>query len=1139
VSPIKKKAPEKKAPESPIKNSNDKHEEKEKDKRRSSEKDKHQEKEKVRVKKHSSEIVVSKAKLADNERKMNEAAMRDILEMEEKSKASKASTKASKASTKVSSSSHFSPVSRSTKASVSEKKESTFEKLRRERDEKRLDDLAVKKDALYDSDVEIISGTNSDDVSEMTDPTYATKKEEKRKSRAHDLEPVEEVSSPEKSPRKSKISTNRSKESEDDSRSGSRSKSPQSKSTSRSREKSSKVSKGSEDDSRSRSRSKSPQSKSTSRSREKSSKVSKGSEGSEDDSRSGSNSKSPQSKSTSRSKEKPSKVSPEKGDDGWNPESFKGKENFIATMDPFKAASSSSDPFDEPFYPTANDDAPKQMFSFVYSESDGEMDRVGYSKDTITDLSFDEENSEDENNYDGLSFATPAAQSDTTEVVQNNSVANSLRKMKQMLPPSQIPVAIENNSNPRSRPRGQSPVRDAFLGIDESGAVTLNVSPKATAPQKKKEPEKLKMQMGSLSQRALNHSKKRGFLDDDDDDEPGKIEIARASLYPKTTTRERRTPSKSPERDIYSTEGLSQFPERSNLYRSTERSTSPARSPERSNSRSRSPERRMVNSPSFILDRREKRKAREAELVKKTKVTPRQQFSVSRGKSDISTAIERGRRRENIFEHSSKTKPGGRTYSPDKLRFALTVERAGSPTKALARATPRSPQPKARSAMRTGSQKQDSWIERPQYDTRSNRKIFSKEPSTRTAFKAPAVFSGSTAGTRFKAPEHYSRRTDPVLKSVAHIEDPIQRAGAMILSAAAIPIQTEMRRYLSVKHREDRAWAIIVVQAYFRRWKAELTRYKHLYCATRIQAVFRGWLIRDTMEDKHHCATQIQKIARGYLATMSVYEDLYNITVVQSIARRNNAIKAAEDRYLRIIVIQSLWRGRQCRRELNYLHWNATKVQTAWRGYTAQLSYQFDIVDIIIVQSIARKKAGMNLYKKMREAKLEHAAITIQKCWRSYDCTMNYLHAVADVLIIQSVVRRWIATSFVQKYREDLHYKMAIRIQMCVRSWLSKTRVKKQRGARDIQKTWRGFWCYTDYVFTLADIIMAQKTVRAYQARKRVSAMAAARDEKEQYESAVAIQKIWRGYSAQMEMLFSLVHIIVVQVSCLCYIFDF
>jgi hypothetical protein len=144
---------------------------------------------------------------------------------------------------------------------------------------------------------------------------------------------------------------------------------------------------------------------------------------------------------------------------------------------------------------------------------------------------------------------------------------------------------------------------------------------------------------------------------------------------------------------------------------------------------------------------------------------------------------------------------------------------------------------------------------------------------------------------------------------------------------------------------------------------------------------------------------------------------------------------------------------------------------------------------------------------------------------------MNYLHSVADILIAQSVVRRWTAQRFVVTYRKNLHYAMALRIQMSFRCFSARTKMRKEKAARDIQKTWRGFWGYTDFVFTLADIIIVQKTVRGIQTRKRVAIMANTRNDQNAYNAAVMIQKKWRGFSAQMDMLFNLVHIIIVQVS--------
>ena len=1037
-----------------------------------------------RMKKHSdhsnsAEITVDREKLAKTELKLNAAAdaRRELSgEVEDHLSRGSATSAAKSKKSQRDDNKSLKSNERSAISSVSEKKESTFEKLRREREEKRAREnknSVGERDSIEGSD--IISNSNSDDVSEMTDPTYATKRDERKKSpKRRNLDTVEETeTSPSRNRNTSKnqwgADADADADEEDSYEEGSlRSKSPTSKGSKSTRDNGGRGSPFSKA-SKSRMSSKSTRGGDDERSFEENSFESKGRSGS------------PTSKGSKSRHSKNSKS--EINGDGWNPETFSGTENFVATIDPFtKATKASKDPFDDPFYPSAsNDDEPKQVYSFVYSEDDTELDRGGFSKDTMGGLSFDSAD-DDDTKKDNLSYATPSGQSEITEVVQNTS------NRQMMLPPHEKPNSVRN----------------AFLGIDEdSGAVTLNVSQNRSKASGRKEESSLRM--GSLSQRALNRPKKsRGFLDDDGDAEVRDID--RRARY--------------------------HSPRNSAADYSQKLDTGVSRS------KSGSPE-PGHRSPSFILNRRDGHKSRRSEKhdEKQRSFSPKQRFGMVRGKGDPIVAQERGRRREKIFEKSPKSKrqTSVRTFSPDKMKAALSYgyERNSSPTRVLARSAIRSPTHGFDRVSHEIAEK-DSWFEKPTYNTlhikSSPSSTKSKSSSTRSVFKAPQVFFGSPRAAPFKAHEVYDRRTDPVLASVAHIEDPIQRAGAMILSAAAIPIQAEMRKYLGIRHRENRTWAIVVVQAYFRRWKAELARYKYLYCITRIQAAFRGWLVRDTLEDKHYCATQIQKIARGYLATMRVYEDLYNITVVQSIARRRAAIKASEDRYRSICTIQALWRGLQCRRELSYLHWSAVKVQSVWRGYTAKLNYQFDIVDIIIVQSVVRRRAAMNLAKHMSTDRNYNAATTIQKYWRSYDCTMNYLHSVADILIAQSVVRRWIAQRYVKEYRVSLHYEMTMRIQMCVRSWQARTRVKKQRAARDIQKVWRGFWCYTDYVFTLTDIITVQKLIRGHQARTRASELSDQRTKEREHNAVVTIQKTWRGYTAQMEMLFTLVHIIIVQV---------
>ena len=76
------------------------------------------------------------------------------------------------------------------------------------------------------------------------------------------------------------------------------------------------------------------------------------------------------------------------------------------------------------------------------------------------------------------------------------------------------------------------------------------------------------------------------------------------------------------------------------------------------------------------------------------------------------------------------------------------------------------------------------------------------------------------------------------------------------------------------------------------------------------------------------------------------------------------AITLVDIRKIALVKIQSVVRSYNTRDEISYLSMNALTIQVLWRGYSTQLSYQFQIVDIIIVQSIFRQKAGSVIFKE-------------------------------------------------------------------------------------------------------------------------------------------------------------------------------
>ena len=380
-------------------------------------------------------------------------------------------------------------------------------------------------------------------------------------------------------------------------------------------------------------------------------------------------------------------------------------------------------------------------------------------------------------------------------------------------------------------------------------------------------------------------------------------------------------------------------------------------------------------------------------------------------------------------------------------------------------------------------------------------------PSPSPARRGQYLDKGSTSAQRREGPLTLScegkisrshNKPASILKKSAEIQnygvaynlndssiDPIHRAGIRLLSAAAIPIQTAIRRYLAQNEALDRMWATIVIQQYTRRWLAKEDLHDHRDAATRIQSVWRGWYARESVEEEQYCGTEIQRIARGYIA-------------------RARVMKSTEDLIL---------------------HEQATKVQAAWRGYSAQLTYQFDVVDIIIVQSIARRKFAYKAAVKRDAERREKCAIKIQSTWRSYDGSMNYLHTLADILIAQNVVRRWVAMKNYPRLLEKRRCDSAVQIQSAFRGYRARDEyqaTKEYLAAVDIQRAWRGFQCFTDYIFSLADVVVAQRTARAWLAKRRTQ-------ELREVKAATTIQSMYRGNKVQMTYLYTLIHIIIVQ----------
>eukprot|EP00536_Pseudo-nitzschia_multiseries_P014432 jgi/Psemu1/262174/estExt_Genewise1Plus.C_7010008 len=227
-------------------------------------------------------------------------------------------------------------------------------------------------------------------------------------------------------------------------------------------------------------------------------------------------------------------------------------------------------------------------------------------------------------------------------------------------------------------------------------------------------------------------------------------------------------------------------------------------------------------------------------------------------------------------------------------------------------------------------------------------------------------------------------------------------------------------------------------------------------------------------------------------------------------------------------LIQKQWRAYVCRK-IYIENFAATMIQTKWRSYDCS-----------------------SMYKRYCSARI------IQKTWRSYDCQMNFLHFLADILIVQSTIRRFLvqrrvkamkdraATAIQREYRRYAcltSYKQtvaAITIQRTWRGFIEFLRMTRERHACTIiQKNWRRFWCFSNFIIALDCSIQIQAHVRGHIQNRKYSAQKfaavaiqtawrtanakkVASQNKSQLKGAVLLQRIYRGFQARQRYWYTL-----------------
>jgi hypothetical protein len=237
--------------------------------------------------------------------------------------------------------------------------------------------------------------------------------------------------------------------------------------------------------------------------------------------------------------------------------------------------------------------------------------------------------------------------------------------------------------------------------------------------------------------------------------------------------------------------------------------------------------------------------------------------------------------------------------------------------------------------------------------------------------------------TRSVGPDPALAQAEPVAPARA---EPVARVQPVVdpsLGAFPVPVPSESKEFETMAHR------------------------MYDLAAIQIQSMYRGFWVRDCLDVDHYCAAVIQKAFRHFHPRINSSFDVFRIVIVQSVWRRNIARRNTSNKLAHIIAIQAAFRGSRARRKLT------RHIDRMWQVHRAERA---------IV-----------------------AATAIQSRWRSYVCETHFIRSLVDVLILQTIFRRWSAKRRAAVLRKAMAKRNATR--NLVKQVDDSQRMQKQPGS--------------------------------------------------------------------------------------------
>jgi len=334
-------------------------------------------------------------------------------------------------------------------------------------------------------------------------------------------------------------------------------------------------------------------------------------------------------------------------------------------------------------------------------------------------------------------------------------------------------------------------------------------------------------------------------------------------------------------------------------------------------------------------------------------------------------------------------------------------------------------------------------------------------------------------------------------------------------SMAAIAIQKTYRGFIKCIPFRVLVSKIITTQSIVRRWSSTkgvcaLRQIRHEnHAVTKLQATYRGYITRMEYLITLDYVVTCQCAARRMMAKRELQgfrkeaNELRAATLIQNAYRGYVARSDYSMLIYCAITLQSVVRATLAKKELQirrYQKQGATLIQTAYRGFVARSDYSMSIYCAITLQSVVRVAlAKKELYIRRQQ---KNAATLIQATYRRHIAIEYFVLVVHEKIMGQMEFLRdseAFAASTIQA--SHVGYAAALRarkqlltarvaattIQSGYRVLAARANVRKireHRAATKIRAAYLGYTAKMNYIFTVADIITIQTTLRGFLARK-------------------------------------------------------